>query len=250
LRGKLGLEYAPFASPHAAGALVYARPQVHGVHTPSLYFSGPAPGAPFEMNCEDHWLYSFNYLHRGAPKYWVVVAPHERKHLEKYLWGYMSAQWGPGWDRPRCSQFVRHLGVWVSLGALQSWNIDYLIVKQMPGELMVTAPEAYHQGWSVGAIAAETIHFDDGASERRHATYKPCSANCYPEAKRQRPVQLQWLAGDNAVAAAPDAGAASQNGSVQLVNRVLPDVHFQPWTSNDMPRKIVDLLSSARTVAK
>jgi hypothetical protein len=240
VRDKLGLKYAPFASPHAAGSLVQAKPPVRGVHTPSLYFSGPAPGAPFEMHCEDHWLYSFNYLHRGAPKYWVIVAPHERKHLEKCLWNYLSTLWGSGWDRPRCSQFVRHLGVWVSLGALKSWDIDFEIVRQLPGELMVTAPEAYHQGWSGGANVAEAINYGDGSSARRALAYKACSAACYPEAKKQRPVKLRWLHDSAAL-------SAGQNGSAHLVNGVLPDPKVPPWCSTDMPR---NLLSAARSVVK
>jgi hypothetical protein len=234
VRDKLGLKYAPFASPHTAGSLVQVK-KVRGVNSSSLYFSDAVPGAPFEMHCEDYWLYSFNYLHRGAPKYWVVVAPHERKHLEKCLWSYLGALWGPKWDRPRCSQVVRHLSVWVSLGALKSWDIDYELVKQQPGELMVTAPEAYHQGWSGGANVAEAINYGDGASARRAATYKPCCASCYHEAKKQKPVILKWPAGDeNAVAIVTEAAAASEIGNGQLVDGALPHPDVRLWCSDDI----------------
>jgi hypothetical protein len=211
---------------------------VRGVHTPSLYFSGQAPGAPFEMHCEDHWLYSFDYLRRGAPKYWVIVAPHKRKHLEKCLCNYLSALWGSQWQRPRCSQFMRHLGVWVSLGALRSWDIDYEIVKQRPGELMVTAPETYHQGWSGGANVAEAINYGDGSSARRAAAYMPCSAACYPEAKKQR---LQ-LSHDGAAVSAGDAAAASSSKNSHLVDGKLPDPKALPWCVDNVPR---NLLSAA-----
>jgi hypothetical protein len=223
---------------------VQAKPLLPGIHTPSLYFSGPAPGEPFEMHCEDHWLYSLNYLHRGAPKYWVIVAPHERKHLEKCLWGYMSNRWGLGWERPRCSQFVRHLSVWVSLGALKSWDIDYELVKQQPGELMVTAPEAYHQGWSGGANVAEAINFGDGASPQRSTAYKKCSVSCSPETKKRKPVRLWWSSDDLEVTNGSGA-AASQNRDADLVNGVLPDPKVPPWCLNDIPR---NLLGAARCV--
>jgi hypothetical protein len=57
----------------------------------------------------------------------------------------------------------------VSLGALGSWVIDYKLVKQQLGELMVMAPKTYHQGWSGGANVAGAISYANGASTRRAA---------------------------------------------------------------------------------
>jgi hypothetical protein len=34
---------------------------------------------------EDSLLYSLNYLHAGASKFWVVVPPSERNRLERRL---------------------------------------------------------------------------------------------------------------------------------------------------------------------
>jgi jumonji domain-containing protein 2 len=218
VRKQLGLAYAPFASPHAAGSLVQAQPETHGVHTPSLYFSGAAPGAPFELHCEDHWLYSLNFLHRGAPKYWIVVAPHDRTRLERCLRRYIGALWGPQWrGGPRCSQFVRHLAVWVPQAALQRWGISYDVVEQRPGELMVTAPGAYHQGWNGGANVAEAVNYGDGASAERAEAYIPCSATCYPARPKPAPVVLRWRP-------SPVDGAASltQNVAHCVIERVLP----------------------------
>jgi hypothetical protein len=69
------------------------------------------------------------------------MASHEREHQEKCLWGYAGALWDAHWERPRCSLFVWPLGVWVSLGALESRVTDYTLVKQQPGKLMVIAHE-------------------------------------------------------------------------------------------------------------
>ncbi len=248
MREKLGLEFAPFASPHAAGSLVHAKPAVRGVHSPSLYFRGPAPGAPFELHCEDHWLYSLNYLHRGAPKYWLVVPPHERKHLEKCLWGNLGARWGAPWQQrpPACSQFMRHLGVWVSPGALCGWDVNFELVEQRPGELMVTAPGAYHQGWNAGVNVAEAINFGDGASAQRAAAYQPCSATCYPEALKHKAVRLWWAS--EAATSAGDKTAASALSDV--VDRALPMPDVAPWCSNDIARRSVDLLGAARSIVQ
>jgi hypothetical protein len=93
------------------------------------------------MHCEENCLYFFHYQHRGSPKHRVIVASHERKHQKKCLWGYAGALWDAHLEPPRCSLFVRHLGVGVSLGALESRVIDYRLVKQQPGKLMVIAHE-------------------------------------------------------------------------------------------------------------
>jgi hypothetical protein len=63
---------------------VHAKPLVRSVHISSLYFSCPALGtrAPSKCIVID---YTFNYLHRGAPQYWIIVALHKRMHLEKCL---------------------------------------------------------------------------------------------------------------------------------------------------------------------
>ncbi len=44
------------------------------MHTPYLYVSAARHGVPFALHIEDHYLYSFSYLYRGAPKYWVIIA--------------------------------------------------------------------------------------------------------------------------------------------------------------------------------
>jgi hypothetical protein len=119
------------------------------------------------------------------------VASHERKHLEKCLWGYVGALWETRWNQPRCSPFVRHLDVRVSLSALGSWVIDYKLVKQQPGELMVMAPETYHQGWSSGANVAGAINYGIGASARRAAACRVCSASATPTRSSRKPVKPQ-----------------------------------------------------------
>jgi hypothetical protein len=38
----------------------------------------------------------------------------------------------------------------VPLNVFSLWNICYTTVEQKPGDLVVTAPSAHHQGWKGG----------------------------------------------------------------------------------------------------
>jgi hypothetical protein len=67
---------------------------------------------------------------------------------------------------------MRHVSQWVSLGALKAWSIPDMLVEQRTGDLIVTAPGAYHQGWNSGANVAEALNWDDGCSQQRLAYYK------------------------------------------------------------------------------
>jgi hypothetical protein len=60
---------SPFAATGAPGSLAHTLQQLRGIHTPFLYVSSAAAGAPYALHVEDCELYSLNYLHASAPKY-------------------------------------------------------------------------------------------------------------------------------------------------------------------------------------
>jgi hypothetical protein len=100
-----------------------------GIQTPYLYIAatdgpstsgGAAPVALFALHVEDSLLYSLNYLHKGAEKYWVVVHPHDSERLERRLLAECSGSGGGAAPSvaENCSQFLRHESVWVPLDVL------------------------------------------------------------------------------------------------------------------------------------
>lgn len=179
-----------------------AHPRVAGIHTPFLYSAGNAPGAPFAMHVEDYGLYSLNYLHIGAPKNWVVVKPTDREQLEDHLRRYYQLKFGPFWTRPRCSQFVRHLSLWVPPALLKNWGVQYTMVEQQPGDLVITAPDSYHQGWNSGWNVAEAVNYG-GAKAAEHARgYQPCFRGCYPNPAEADP-EIQALHHPSSIGPAP-----------------------------------------------
>jgi hypothetical protein len=170
---------------------------------------------------EDSLLYSLNYLHAGASKFWVVVPPSERDRLERRLLEHYDGA------RPPCSQFVRHMSVWVPVEVLERWGIAHVGIKQRPGDLFVMAPSAYHQGWNAGWNVAETINYGDGASATRVRGYRHCKPTCpirrtdiwpeaIPEPGRQTGLRV-WRAGEDSVLRAKVARA------VGVEDLLLPD---------------------------
>ena len=61
--------------------------------------------------------------------------------------------------RKRCSQFVRHEGVYVPLGVMKGAGVEYQIIIQHPGELVFTFTDTYHQGFNLGPNLAEAINY-------------------------------------------------------------------------------------------
>jgi hypothetical protein len=142
---------------------------IPGINYPCLHVGGTDGPSPFMLRMEHSRLYSLEYLHAGAPKFWVVVPPSEQQQLERRLLEHNEGR------HPPCSQFVRHMSVWVPVEALEHWGIRYVGVEQRCGELVVVAPGAYHQGWNSGWNVAEAVAYADGHSRSRARNCRPCS---------------------------------------------------------------------------
>ncbi len=207
LRRHLGINLLPFPDWKCGSLSQTDGEPAPGIQTPYLYVAvtdgpsnsgGVAPVAPFALHVEDSLLYSLNYLHKGAPKYWVIVHPHDSERLERRLRaksGSSSGNSGSGGGAAPgsaeiCSQFLRHASVWVPLDVLDLWDIRYTTVEQRPGELVVTAPGAYHQGWNGGWNVAEAINYGDGASAKRIRGYRHCRPDCPYDG--DKPLRIEW----------------------------------------------------------
>ncbi len=86
------------------------------------------------------------------------------------------------WPLP-CSKFVEHLQAWLPLELLPNWGIEYSVVEQRLGELMILAPYTYQQGWSAGqeqqVSVMEIAIFGDRISWLRYMGYNECRWLCY-----------------------------------------------------------------------
>ncbi|KAK4049713.1 hypothetical protein OIV83_003988 [Microbotryomycetes sp. JL201] len=128
---------------------------IPGVVSPYLYFG--MWRATFAWHVEDADLYSINYIHFGAPKFWYSVPQEQAERFERVMEGFFPT------DRTKCSQFLRHKAFLASPRVLANSGITLNRVVQMPGEFILTYPKGYHSGFNLGFNCAESINF---ATER------------------------------------------------------------------------------------
>ncbi|KAI9836786.1 MAG: hypothetical protein M1819_000951 [Sarea resinae] len=148
---------------------------IPGIHTPYFYVSRHA-GTPFALHIEDFAAYSLNYMHSGAPKHWLVVRPADHHALEEWAHEFLNPTQillgNPLWTDtrilphkrklrhpPPCAQFLRHHALYVPAATLDTLQVQYTRVEQAPGEMVVTFPFAYHEGWNAGPNIAEAVGY-------------------------------------------------------------------------------------------
>ncbi|KAI6152983.1 JmjC domain, hydroxylase-domain-containing protein [Pisolithus thermaeus] len=95
-----------------------------GVNTPYLYFG--MWRATFAWHVEDMDLFSINYIHFGAPKFWYAVPQGRAAALESTMKGYFPQ------DTSQCPQFLRHKSFLASptLLAQSSCRPNFLVQRE------------------------------------------------------------------------------------------------------------------------
>lgn len=149
---------------------------IPGIHWPYAYVSNDEFGAPFALHVEDCHLASINYLYTGE-KVWFIVEPQSGRRLEEKLVA-------TGVEK-RCSQFLRHSARYVPRSLLDAWGISYKVIRQLPNEIIITLPGAYHQGFSTGFTCAEAVNYAE--SDWSTEQYQFCSDRC-PDGSIQAPM--------------------------------------------------------------
>ncbi len=124
---------------------------IHGVTDPMLYFG--MTFTSFAWHVEDHFLYSINYLHGGAPKVWYGVGSDNADALETVM------------KRELPELFEKHpdllhqLVTAISPADLRRANVPVFKAVQAPGEFVITFPRGYHCGFNSGFNLAEAVNF-------------------------------------------------------------------------------------------
>jgi hypothetical protein len=122
-----------------------------GVNLPYLYFG--MWRATFAWHVEDMDLFSINYIHFGAPKFWYAVPQARAAALEATMKSYFPK------DTSQCPQFLRHKSFLASptLLAQSSCRPNYVV--QREHEFIITYPRGYHAGINLGFNCAESVNF-------------------------------------------------------------------------------------------
>lgn len=125
--------------------------EISGMKVPWAYV-----GMCFSCFCwhvEDHWSYSVNYLHWGAPKTWYGVSG---KHAEKFE-ECMRKNAHELFDKS--PDLLHHLVTIMNPSILQEYGVPIYKIHQNIGEFVVTFPRAYHAGFNQGFNFAEAVNF-------------------------------------------------------------------------------------------
>ncbi|KAK7018512.1 specific transcriptional repressor [Favolaschia claudopus] len=139
-----------------------------GVNTPYLYFG--MWRATFAWHVEDMDLFSINYIHFGAPKFWYAVPQARANALEATMRGYFPK------DTSQCPQFLRHKSFLASPTLLAQSAVRPNHLVQHAGEFVITYPRGYHAGFNLGFNCAESVNFalDSWLEEGRKAAVCQC----------------------------------------------------------------------------
>ncbi|KAG2135583.1 JmjC domain, hydroxylase-domain-containing protein [Suillus cothurnatus] len=149
-----------------------------GVNTPYLYFG--MWRATFAWHVEDMDLFSINYIHFGAPKFWYAMPQGRAAALESTMKGYFPK------DISQCPQFLRHKSFLASptLLAQSSCRPNFLV--QRAQEFVITYPRGYHAGFNLGFNCAESVNFALESWVELGRRAKACQ--CIPDRLTPRPI--------------------------------------------------------------
>ena len=128
-------------------------------------------------------LYSVNYLHYGAPKFWYAIAPEDRERFEILAQGMVPEMWRA------CPEFLRHKELLISPTLLEQNGIPFTRMMQRPGEFVVTYPGSYHSGFNTGYNCAESCNFATKAWVEIGEEAGVCE--CVPDAGLARHVHIR-----------------------------------------------------------
>ncbi|CAG0914481.1 unnamed protein product [Notodromas monacha] len=175
----------------------YTHSTIDGVNTPYLYFG--MWKTTFAAHTEDMDLYSINYNHHGAPKFWYALAPSMARKFERNVRQTFVQEF------KQCPGFLRHKSLLFPPTWFKFYSIPFFKGIQREGEFMITFPMAYHWGFNFGFNIAESTNF---ATERWIEYGKRCvRCVCEPDrvnismeafVRRFQPDQYKdWLWGND-----------------------------------------------------
>jgi histone demethylase JARID1 len=131
--------------------LRYIRAPLKGVNVPWLYL-----GMQFATFCwhnEDNFMFSINYLHRGAAKQWYSIPGSKADVMEKVMKGFLREVFANNPD------LLHHMTNQFHPVLFHRAGVPVFKARQEPGEFIVTFPKSFHAGFNYGFNVAEAVNF-------------------------------------------------------------------------------------------
>lgn len=108
--------------------------------------------ASFCWHYEDLMMYSLNYMHEGHGKVWYGIPSYHREKFERLAKDKLASRFK---EDPN---LLLDINVMINPAYLVENGVHVYRTLQKPGEMILTFPEAYHQGVSVGFNIAEAVN--------------------------------------------------------------------------------------------
>jgi hypothetical protein len=117
----------------------------------------------FAIHLEDSDALSANVHVSGeGKKYWICVMPESMPILEAAVRRIVKKQEETKPENERtqsnCEDFMRHKELYLPVSFLDDYEIKYHVVEQEEGEMVVTLPRCYHQGFNWGNTANVAVN--------------------------------------------------------------------------------------------
>ena len=215
--------------------------KIPGLHWPFFYEAFDSFGAPFAMHREIGDLLSINYLWEGD-KYWIAVPSSHAAFLEQ-----KSKETNKAFYTADCTQTLQHSATWYPVSTLEEWEIPYTVIHQRAGEVVITFPQVYHQGFSAGYTFAEAVNYAD--ADWNLQGYRGCKAGTCPFGSVRREMLESREADNERLSDDFASDATSQSNRTQL--EISPTMNRTRSTTrkvNTPIKKSVLMSSPASTV--
>ncbi|XP_062098557.1 lysine-specific demethylase JMJ13-like [Humulus lupulus] len=128
---------------------------IPGITDPMLYIG--MLYSMFAWHVEDHYLYSINYHHSGAPKTWYGVPADFASRFENAVLNHVY-----NGEEVGVSKLLAEKTTMFPPSVLLQNNVPVYKAIQKPGEFVITFPKAYHSGFSHGFNCGEAVNFAIG----------------------------------------------------------------------------------------
>jgi len=106
----------------------------------------------FCWHYEDLMMYSLNYMHEGEGKIWYAIPSYHREKFERLAKDKLASRFS---EDPN---LLLDINVMLNPAYLVENGVHVYRTHQKPGEIIMTFPESYHQGVSVGFNIAEAVN--------------------------------------------------------------------------------------------
>ncbi|QDZ23692.1 JmjC domain-containing protein [Chloropicon primus] len=166
---------------------------IPGVTEPMLYCG--MLFSQFAWHVEDNFLNSINYHHLGAPKFWYGVPQEHAKLFDecasKYVFLNSPADGGEVKDNQiheAAGNFINKTTMFCPKILVEN-SVKVFKIVQNPGEFVITFPQAYHGGFSMGFNLGEAVNF----ATREWYQFGIAAEMRYSELKRTPVVSVEEL---------------------------------------------------------